>query len=219
MLVSISTNPPKTREKMLEYVESLNNLDIDYIHCDVMDGEFVPQTTYDYVFLPRIKKVTNKKLDVHLMVNNPQENYEYYIERGADILTVHYEPFKGRLNELINMLNNIRARGIKAGLSIKVTTLEKNIFSLLKYVDVVLLMSVKVGKSGQNFDKRVLPKIDKVSEYIKTHNLNTIIEVDGGINDTNIKLLQDKNVKMVAVGSYMYNAKDRIEATRILKGN
>ena len=219
MLVSISTNPPKTREKMLEYVESLNNLDIDYIHCDVMDGEFVPQTTYDYVFLPRIKKVTNKKLDVHLMVNNPQENYEYYIERGADILTVHYEPFKGRLNELINMLNNIRARGIKAGLSIKVTTLEKNIFSLLKYADVVLLMSVKVGKSGQNFDKRVLPKIDKVSEYIKAHNLNTIIEVDGGINDTNIKLLQDKNVKMVAVGSYMYNAKDRIEATRILKGN
>ena len=219
MLVSISTNPPKTREKMLEYVESLNDLDIDYIHCDVMDGEFVPQTTYDYVFLPRIKKVTNKKLDVHLMVNNPQENYEYYIERGADILTVHYEPFKGRLNELINMLNNIRARGIKAGLSIKVTTLEKNIFSLLKYVDVVLLMSVKVGKSGQNFDKRVLPKIDKVSEYIKAYNLNTIIEVDGGINDTNIKLLQDKNVKMVAVGSYMYNAKDRIEATRILKGN
>ena len=57
MLVSISTNPPKTREKMLEYVESLNDLDIDYIHCDVMDGEFVPQTTYDYVFLPRIKKV------------------------------------------------------------------------------------------------------------------------------------------------------------------
>ena len=188
MLVSISTNPPKTRDEMLKYVESLNDLDFDYIHCDVMDGEFVPQTTYDYIFLPRIKKVTNKKLDVHLMVKNPQDNYEYYIDRGADILTVHYEPFKGRLNELINMLKNIRARGIKAGLSIKVTTLERNIFSLLKYVDVVLLMSVKVGKSGQNFDKRVLPKIDSVSMYIKTHNLNTIIEVDGGINDNNIKI-------------------------------
>ncbi len=219
MLVSISTNPPKTRDEMLKYVESLNDLDFDYIHCDVMDGEFVPQTTYDYIFLPRIKKVTNKKLDVHLMVKNPQDNYEYYIDRGADILTVHYEPFKGRLNELINMLKNIRARGIKAGLSIKVTTLERNIFSLLKYVDVVLLMSVKVGKSGQNFDKRVLPKIDSVSMYIKTHNLNTIIEVDGGINDNNIKLLQEKDVKMVAVGSYMYNAKDKVEATRILKGN
>lgn len=219
MQVSVSTLPPKTREQMLEYVKSLDNLDIDYIHVDVMDGVFVPQKTFDYIFLPKIKKATQKPLDVHLMVKSPQNSYKYFIKRGADILTLHFEPFRGRLNELINILKDIKNLGKKAGLSIKVTTMEKNIFSLLKYVDVVLLMSVKVGKSGQNFDSRVLSKIDSVASYINQNKLNTKIEVDGGINDQTIKLLKGKPVDIVAVGNYIYSATDKASAVKKLKDN
>lgn len=217
MQLSVSTLPPQNREEMLEYVKSLEGLDIDYIHVDVMDGIFVPQKTFDYIFLPKIKKATTKPLDVHLMVERPQDSYKYYIKRGADILTLHYEPFKGRLNELINVLKDIRHLGKKAGLSIKVTTLERNIFSLLRYVDVLLLMSVKVGKSGQNFDLRVLNKIDKVSKFIRENNLSTKIEVDGGINEENIELLKIRPVDIVAVGNYIYKAQNRFEAVRALK--
>ena len=219
MQVSVSTLPPKTREQMLEYVKSLDNLDIDYIHVDVMDGDFVPQKTFDYIFLPKIKKATQKPLDVHLMVKSPQNSYKYFIKRGADILTLHFEPFRGRLNELINILKDIKNLGKKAGLSIKVTTMEKNIFSLLKYVDVVLLMSVKVGKSGQNFDSRVLSKIDSVASYINQNKLSTKIEVDGGINDQTIKLLKGKPVDSVAVGNYIYSATDKASAVKKLKDN
>lgn len=217
MQVSVSTLPPKTREEMLTYIKSLESLDIDYIHVDVMDGVFVPQKTFDYIFLPKIKKATTKPLDVHLMVERPQDSYKYYLKRGADILTLHFEPFKGRLNELINVLKDIRRLGKKAGISIKVTTMEKNIFSLLKYVDVVLLMSVKVGKCGQKFDKRVLSKIDSVARFIKENKLNTKLEVDGGINEENINLLKEKNVDIVAVGNYIYASLDKTHAVEVLK--
>lgn len=217
MQVSASTNPPK-EENLLDYVKLVTKSGVDFIHCDVMDGVLVEAKTYDYSFLPQIKKSTSLPLDVHIMVHNPKQVYKKYITNGANILSVHFECFK-REQELINVLKDIKNLGCIPSIAVEISTPIEKVFSVLKYCQNVLLMSVKIGKSGQKFDDLVLSKVQKLKKFVDDNNLNITIEVDGGVNAQNIKQLENLGVSCVVVGGYLFNAQDKIDAVSRLKNN
>lgn len=205
MLVSASTNPPKTLEEMYRYIRRMSISKADYIHCDVMDGKFVRAHTFNYKVVKVIKGITSLPLDVHLMTATPK--IKEYIEAGADILTVHYESFKDK-KALILALKNIRKGKAKAGLSIKPKTDIDEILPYVKYCDVILVMSVNPGKSGQKFLPSTYDRIKNLRKFIALHNLHVIIEVDGGVNYNIASKLSKCGVSMIVCGSYLYKSRD-----------
>lgn len=205
--ISASTNPPKTIEDLFQYIEHLNQTDIDYIHCDVMDGKFVEAKTFGAKVVKAIKQKTDKKLDVHLMVKHPSHKIKGYIKSGADIVTVHFEAYKNK-KSLIKTLQKIRKLGAFAGLSFNPATSVLEILPYLYYCDMLLVMSVVPGKSGQQFMPEVLLRLKTINEFLKEQDLEVEIEVDGGVNDKNLKDLIELNVNSVVMGSFLYNCKN-----------
>ena len=214
--VSASTNPPKTIGELTEYIKKLNGTDVDFIHCDVMDGKFVKSKTFGSKIVKFINKLTEKTLDVHLMVKHPTFKLKGFVKAGADILTVHYEAYKNK-TKLIKVLQNIRKMGAFAGLSFNPNTSVLEILPYIVYCDMLLVMSVVPGKSGQEFMPEALARIGTINEFLKEQNLSVQIEVDGGVNDKNIDKLKQLNVNSVVVGSYLYNSKDYKKAIKALK--
>lgn len=214
--VSASTNPPKTLGELTEYIKQLNKTDVDFIHCDVMDGKFVKSKTFGAKVVKFINKLTDKTLDVHLMVKHPTFKLKGFVKAGADILTVHYEAYKNK-TKLIKVLQNIRKMGAFAGLSFNPNTSVLEILPYIVYCDMLLVMSVVPGKSGQQFMPEALARIGTINEFLKEQNLSVQIEVDGGVNDKNVDKLKQLNVNSVVVGSYLYNSKDYKKAIKALK--
>ena len=214
--VSASTNPPKTLDELYDYIQKLNNEDVDYIHCDVMDGKFVKSKTFGAQVVKFINKLTDKTLDVHLMVKHPTSKLKGYIKAGADILTVHFEAYKNK-KKLIKVLQKIRSFGAYAGLSFNPTTSVLDILPFLYYCDMLLVMSVVPGKSGQEFMKETLLRLKTINNFLKEQGLTIQIEVDGGVNENNVKSLKELNVNSVVVGSYLYNSKNYKNAVEALK--
>ena len=215
MKISASTNPPKI-ENLQEYLSKLNMQDIDFVHVDIMDGKFVSTKTFDYKFLPKLREVTSLPFDVHLMTEKPKRKVKKYIKNGADILTVHYESFKNA-KSVQKTLQNIRKHGAFAGLSFRPDTNIEEVLPLVPFADVLLVMSVMPGKSGQEFMQETLSTLDRVNQYLKEHDLSVVVEVDGGVNDINITELKKRGVGMVVVGSYLYNSKDYAKAIKFIK--
>lgn len=155
----------------------------DYFHIDIMDGEFVEKNTkekmYKYTFL--IKQISQIPLDVHFMVKDVKTNIDMYLPLEPNIITIHYESFEND-KEIIEMLKYIKENNIKCGLSIKPNTEVEKIFNLLKYLNLVLVMTVEPGKGGQKLIPKTLIKVEKLKEQITKQKLDTYIEVDGGIN-------------------------------------
>lgn len=216
ILVSASTNPPKTLQEMFDYIAKLDKLDIDFIHCDVMDGKFVKSKTYGAKIVKEINKITQKKLDVHLMVKHPTCKLKGYIKAGADVLTVHYEAYKNK-KKLIKVLQKIRSMGAFSGLSFNPNTSVLEILPFIYYCDLLLVMSVVPGKSGQEFMPQTVLRLKTINEFLKEQDLQTIIEVDGGVNQQNIEELKQLNVNSVVVGSYLYNSKNFKKTLQQLK--
>lgn len=185
----------------------LNETNTDYIHFDVMDGEFVQNKNLPIDELISCLGLSNKKNDIHFMVCEPLK----YIERltSVDIcyVTVHYE-----IDNLNEVINKIKEYGFKVGVSIKPNTNIEKIYSYLDRIDMVLIMSVEPGKSGQIFIDSSVNKINLLREEIKVRNLPVKIEVDGGVNDKVLDKL--KNVDIIVSASYIlndYNNIDRIK--------
>lgn len=212
--ISASTHPAK--DDLIGYFKELEELNIDMLHCDVMDGEFVEDKTINYLDVAKINAISTIVLDVHLMVANPKKQVASYREAGANILTVHYEAFKDE-KDLIKMLKLIKKYNMLAGLSIKPQTTIEQIYHLLPLVDLVLVMSVEPGKSGQKFMTGSLSKISKLRQIIKKQNLYCLIEVDGGINDTLAKDLISSGADILVVGSFIFNAVNKLDAINALK--
>lgn len=215
MKISVSTNPPR-RQDLLNYIQSTKDLDVDFVHCDVMDGKFVPSVTFDHKMLKPLSKASFLPLDVHLMVEKPWKVFKKYITSGTVILTVHFEAFQNK-KQLSKTLLAIKKRGVFAGLAFNPSTPVKDVLPLVCYADVLLVMSVQPGKSGQMFDESTFDRLDEINAFLQEDGLDVFVEVDGGVNDTVAPTLATKNVQMVVLGNHLFSSKSRKDAVEAIK--
>ncbi|MBP3820476.1 ribulose-phosphate 3-epimerase [bacterium] len=191
-------------------IKKVEDSGADWLHIDVMDGHFVPNITIGVPVVKSLRRITKMPLDVHLMIENPQNYIEAFSKAGADIITFHYEAVK----EPIEIINKIRSYGIKAGISIKPKTEPENIIPYLKYTDMVLIMTVEPGFGGQTFISECAQKIKIIKQY---GSKDLIIQVDGGINDKTGKICTDFGANSLVAGSYIYNSENIKQAINSLK--
>lgn len=185
------------KEPVVEEVAKLSNLDIDYLHLDVMDGIFVENKTFTYEEFYNIVRLASKPSDVHLMVSDVKTFIDEFSHLNPEFITFHYEA----VSEVSSVINYIREKGIKVGISIKPSTEVSEIVDYLNYVDLVLVMSVEPGKGGQTFIEDSIRKINQLYDVREKQGYNYVIEVDGGINNETIKLCN--KVDIAVVGSYI----------------
>ena len=191
-------------------IEFYNNTDIDYIHLDIMDGRFVPNTFISKEELPKVISKCNKNIDVHLMVYNHKEYIEILKNYNISYITIHYE-----IENCIDYIKMIKENNIKVGISIKPMTKVNEIVALLPFVDLVLVMSVNPGFSGQKFIKKTKDKVNRLKKEITRKCLNTKISVDGGINKDVLKYV--KNADILVSATYLLNNKDNINILKNYK--
>ncbi len=192
-------------------LKELQNNGADWIHVDVMDGHFVPNITIGAPVVKAIKPYSNVPLDVHLMIENPQNYIEDFVKAGADIITFHYEA-AGDLTE--DIINNIKSHDILVGLSIKPATPPQEILKYLIMVDMVLVMTVEPGFGGQSFMRDCADKIPVIRQNAPE---NLIVQVDGGINDQTAKICKELGANSLVAGSYIFKSTDMEEAILSLK--
>ena len=197
-------------------IKELEESGADYIHCDVMDGVFVPNISFGMPMVKAMKKATRLPLDVHLMIDDPSFYVEEFAKSGADIITVHYES-KGALH-LQRIISKIKELGIKAGVALNPSTNPDVLEYIYDYIDMVLVMSVNPGFGGQKFIPQSLRKIEHVANRISQMNLSIDIEVDGGVKTTNAKSVIDSGANVLVAGSAVCDAKDKKEAIKLLRG-
>ena len=186
----------------------------DRIHCDVMDGHFVPNLTFGPLVIEAVKKCVSIPLDVHLMISNPQKYIAAYCDAGADILTVHAEVCAGGLEQV---LAEIRKRKVRAGASVNPDKGIELLLPHLAHMDQALIMTVYAGFGGQKFIPEMLAKIKAVRDAAVRQNLNLDIEVDGGINHESAALCAQQGANVFVAGSYVFGTKrytERIGAIR-----
>jgi ribulose-phosphate 3-epimerase len=185
----------------------------DWIHCDVMDGHFVPNLTFGPIVVEAAKRSTHLPVDVHLMIKNPDNLLEEFAKAGANYLTVHYE----EVIHLNRTVNKIKELGCKPGVSINPSTPVHVLKDILEYVDLVLLMSVNPGFGGQSFISNVLNKIKELAELRKNLSAKFLIEVDGGIDTKTIIPALKAGADVFVAGSSIFKAENVTAATTELK--
>ena len=185
-------------------IEMVNRSQADWFHLDIMDGVFVPNISYGLPVVSQIKKMATKPLDVHLMIVQPERYVEAFHKAGADILTVHYEA----CTHLHRTIQQIKAQGMKAGVSLNPHTPVSLLEDIIKDIDVVLLMSVNPGFGGQSFIEQTINKVDKLKKLIMESNSHTLIEIDGGVNFETGKRLVNAGADALVAGSFVFNATD-----------
>ncbi|MDK7674436.1 ribulose-phosphate 3-epimerase [Weeksella virosa] len=188
-------------------IEMVNNSQAQWFHLDVMDGVFVPNISYGMPIIDRINQLTNKVLDVHLMIVEPERYITAFREVGADILTVHYEAS----THLHRTIQAIKAEGMKAGVALNPHTPVSVVEDIIEELDLVLVMSVNPGFGGQKFIENTYRKIEKLAEMKKEYNPGLIIEVDGGVNTDNAPKLTAAGADALVAGSAVFNAENPTE--------
>jgi ribulose-phosphate 3-epimerase len=199
--------------KLGEEIKDVEMGGADYIHVDVMDGHFVPNITIGPLIVEAIRPVTKLPLDVHLMIENPDQYIEAFAKAGADYITVHVEACR----HLHRTISFIKSFGIKAGVVLNPATPVETIQHIIEDVDMVLLMTVNPGFGGQAFIQSVLPKITQVKELAESKNVTIEIEVDGGVNEETAKLCVEAGATVLVAGSAVYNQSNRGQAIAALK--
>lgn len=197
--------------KLGEEIKMLENCGADWIHVDVMDGHFVPNLTIGAPVVKSLKKTANIPLDVHLMIDNPLNYIKDFALAGADIITFHLEAAYDICNEIIDVIHSFN---IKAGISIKPNTKPSEIFKYINNIDLILIMSVEPGFGGQKFMPHCA---DKIKEFLPLVKPNTIIQVDGGINDKTAKYCTNLGANALVAGNYIFSSEDRKKAIELLR--
>lgn len=214
--ISVSTDPISDFQNIIEYAKQMQGV-ADFLHCDVMNENFVAKRTYDYNLVKNINRNSLIMLSVHLMVDEPTDDVPKYIEAGANILTVHYEAFENK-NDLVNALQFIKDNHTLAGIALNPETPFKSVRSFAFNCDVVLIMGVQPGASGQALIEDIYEKVKEVSDFRAANNLNFKIEFDGGVNLKNAKKLIECGVDILVSGSYVFKSENREAAIAELRG-
>jgi ribulose-phosphate 3-epimerase len=195
-----------------DQIKQTENGGAGWIHCDIMDGQFVPNLTFGSVVIEAAKKSTSLPLDVHLMIKNPDNLIPAFITAGASYITVHIE----EVIHLHRTIQKIRELGVKPGIVLNPSTPLALATEVLEEIELLLLMSVNPGFGGQKFIKNILHKIEDAANYREKNNLNYLIEVDGGISKENIKDISLAGCDVFVVGSSIFHSKNISEATKEL---
>lgn len=183
-------------------IEMINRSQAEWIHCDVMDGKFVPNISFGMPILSAVKKLSPKVIDVHLMIVEPERYLEDFKKCGADVLTVHVEASI----HLHRTLGAIRELGMKAGVALNPHTPLSSIEEVLPLIDVVCLMSVNPGFGGQKFIYSVVEKTARLKQMILAQKTNTLIEIDGGVNMETGKLLVEAGADVLVAGNFVFSS-------------
>lgn len=184
-------------------INMINESEADWIHLDVMDGSFVPNISFGIPIVEAAKKITTKPLDVHLMIVNPEKYIDGFRKAGADLINIHFEACKDK--DLISILKEIKKTGARPAITINPDTPVQDIFSFCQYVDMVLIMSVFPGFGGQKFIEATYDRVKDLKKFIVSNNLNTMIQVDGGVSKDNIAKLKSCGADVMVVGSVIFN--------------
>lgn len=199
--------------KLGQEVKEVEAAGAELIHIDVMDGHFVPNITMGPIVVEALRPITQLPLDVHLMIENPDNYIEQFAKAGADYISVHVEACR-HLHRTIQLIKSL---DVKAGVVLNPHTPIESIQHILEDIDFVLFMTVNPGFGGQKFITSVVPKIEALSAIIKERGLNIEIEVDGGITAQTIGECAKAGVTMFVAGSAIYNKEDRAKALQEIK--
>lgn len=194
-------------------VEMINNSEADWLHLDIMDGVFVPNISFGFPVLAGLKNACTKKLDVHLMIVEPQKFIHEVASIGAYMMNVHYEA----CTHLHRTIGAIKEAGMKAGVTLNPHTPVSLLEDIIQDLDMVLLMSVNPGYGGQKFITHTLEKTKALKEMINRKELDTLIEIDGGVNLQTGKQLIDAGADVLVAGSFVFKAQDPIQTIHELK--
>lgn len=192
-------------------VRNISEGGAELIHFDVMDGHFVPNLTLGVPFVKAMKKVTDVPLDVHLMIDNPAGQIDWYLDAGADIATVHIEAFESSL-ACRELLHHVREYGARPGIAISPNTPVKALHDVLDLADVLIVMSVHPGFGGQSFIESTPDKISEIMEFCYQEDLSPLIEVDGGINERTAPLVTARGARALVAGNAVFGKEDPIAA-------
>lgn len=196
-------------------IELVNNSQADWFHLDIMDGMFVPNISFGFPVIERIKALATKPLDVHLMIVDPDRYLERFRDTGADWLTVHYEA----CTHLNRTLSRIKELGMKAGVSVNPHTPVELLVDILEYADLVLIMSVNPGFGGQKFIPNSIGRIRRLRKLIDSNGLKTLIEVDGGVGPNYAKQLYDAGANVLVAGNAIFKADNPLKAIEMIRNS
>ena len=191
----------------------VNQSSADWFHLDVMDGVFVPNISFGMPIVSAIRKITRKPLDVHLMITEPERYINKFVEIGSDIITVHIEA----TSKMDHILNQIAKSSIKSGIAINPDTPINKLENYIEKVDLICLMGVHAGFGGQMFIEKTFDRLVELKSLIKTKNSPTLIEIDGGVDNTNNEKLKSLGADVLVAGSYIFKSKDINKAISSLK--
>ena len=194
-------------------VEMINNSEADWFHLDIMDGVFVPNISFGFPILQAIKPICKKPMDVHLMIVEPQKFVKEIAAAGAYMMNVHYEA----CTHLHRTIGAIKEAGMKAGVTLNPHTPIAVLEDIIQELDMVLLMSVNPGFGGQSFIEHTVDKTTRLKEMITSKGLNTLIQVDGGVNLETGKRLVDAGADVLVAGNFVFNSPDPIQTIHALK--
>ncbi|MDC3179072.1 ribulose-phosphate 3-epimerase [Flavobacteriales bacterium] len=198
--------------KLVDEIEMVNQSEAGWFHLDIMDGVFVPNITFGTPILEVFKKYATKHLDAHLMIINPENYIEKFASLGAKTITVHYEA----CNNLINTINQIKKLGVKAGVAINPDTAVSSLESIISEIDLVCLMSVFPGFSGQKFIPETFVRLEKLKQIITKNHSKAMIQIDGGVDLDNAKKLVSLGADILVAGSFVFKSEDAFNTIKKL---